>query len=320
MQGAVRMENLLKDLRAYTQASTMDTEPTGDIDAGEILKKTLLNLEVAIKDSGASISSTTLPRVRMHEFQLEQVFQNLIGNAIRYRSSAPPQIHIAAERSAMNGVSRFKTTESVSPLNSRSRIFGIFKRLHTAARNIPAPGWGWPSANGSLNGAGDESGWNRNQGEVRRFTSRFQGACRLDLRSYEPDGEPAVWKGIASCGDRWRCARASPCGRVADETRAVYNALEHPVGTRPLREIAQPGERVAIIVNDITRLTRTDLLLPPIIDTLNKAGIVDSDIFIVFALGIHRPQTEEERRLILGGEIFSASEISIMSRPMTPIW
>lgn len=91
---------------------------------------------------------------------------------------------------------------------------------------------------------------------------------------------------------------------VADETRAVYNALEHPVGTRPLREIAQPGERVAIIVNDITRLTRTDLLLPPIIDTLNKAGIVDSDIFIVFALGIHRPQTEEERRLILGGEIF----------------
>jgi PAS domain S-box-containing protein len=133
LQGAVRMENLLKDLRAYTQASTMDTEPTGDVDAGEILKKTLLNLEVAIKDSGASISSTTLPRVRMHEFQLEQVFQNLIGNAIRYRSSAPPQIHIAAER--LRDEWRFSVQDNgigIAP-QFKEQIFGIFKRLHTAA-------------------------------------------------------------------------------------------------------------------------------------------------------------------------------------------
>jgi nickel-dependent lactate racemase len=91
---------------------------------------------------------------------------------------------------------------------------------------------------------------------------------------------------------------------VADETRAVYDALENPIGSRPLHEVARPGERVAIIVNDITRLTRTDLLLPPIINTLNEAGIPDGDIFIVFALGIHRRQTEDERRLILGDEIF----------------
>lgn len=92
---------------------------------------------------------------------------------------------------------------------------------------------------------------------------------------------------------------------VPDETRAVYTALENPISSRPLRDIAQPGERVAVIVNDITRLTRTDLLLPPIIDTLNGAGIPDRDIFIVFALGIHRRQTDEERRLILGDEIFA---------------
>jgi lactate racemase len=92
--------------------------------------------------------------------------------------------------------------------------------------------------------------------------------------------------------------------RVADETGAVWDALEHPIGSRPLRDIARPGERVAIIVNDITRLTRTDLLLPPVINTLNAAGVPDRDIFIVFALGIHRRQTEDERRLILGDEIF----------------
>jgi nickel-dependent lactate racemase len=103
-------------------------------------------------------------------------------------------------------------------------------------------------------------------------------------------------------GDQLLPRRAEP---IADETRAVYDALESPIGRAPLREIVHPGERVAIVVNDITRLTRTDLMLPPIVDTLNAAGVPDSDMFIVFALGIHRLQTDEERRLIVGDEIYS---------------
>jgi lactate racemase len=91
---------------------------------------------------------------------------------------------------------------------------------------------------------------------------------------------------------------------VADETRAVFDALANPIGTPPLRDIVQPGERVAIIVNDITRLARADLLLPPIVDTLNTAGIPDTDIFIVFALGIHRRQSDEERQFIVGDAIY----------------
>ena len=101
VQGATRMESLLKDLRTYTQVSTMGKDPTDDIDAGEILEKTLLNLQVAISNSGASISSTALPKVRMYEFQLEQVFQNLIGNAIRVsrrRTAADPDCRRAAGR------------------------------------------------------------------------------------------------------------------------------------------------------------------------------------------------------------------------------
>jgi lactate racemase len=92
---------------------------------------------------------------------------------------------------------------------------------------------------------------------------------------------------------------------VADETAAVYEAIEMPIGTEPLRNIVRPGEHVAIVVNDITRLTRTDLILPPIVNTLNAAGIPDRDIFIVFALGIHRRQADDERKLILGEEMFS---------------
>src|SRR5215472_9037845 len=103
-------------------------------------------------------------------------------------------------------------------------------------------------------------------------------------------------------GDLLAPRRAEP---VADETAAVYDAIEKPIGAAPLRNIVRPGERVAIVVNDITRLTRTDLILPPIVNTLNAAGIPDRDMFIVFALGIHRRQTDDERRLILGDEMFS---------------
>ena len=91
---------------------------------------------------------------------------------------------------------------------------------------------------------------------------------------------------------------------VDDEVRVVSDALRNPIGTPPLGEIVRAGERVAIVVNDITRLTRTDLILPPVIDALNAAGIPDGDIFIVFALGIHKRQTDEERRLILGDDIY----------------
>ena len=90
---------------------------------------------------------------------------------------------------------------------------------------------------------------------------------------------------------------------MQDEHAAVLDALENPIGTRPLREIACAGERVAIVVNDITRLTRTDLFLPMIVAVLNASGIPDSDIFIVFALGIHRRQTDAERIEIIGEEL-----------------
>lgn len=91
---------------------------------------------------------------------------------------------------------------------------------------------------------------------------------------------------------------------VADEIAAVREALRNPIGTPPLRDIVRPGESVALIVNDITRLTRSELMLPPLVDELNAAGIPDERITIVFALGIHRPQTPEERRRIVGDDLY----------------
>jgi len=96
-----------------------------------------------------------------------------------------------------------------------------------------------------------------------------------------------------------------PATPIRDETQAVFAALENPIGRPPLGRIVRPGERVAIVVNDITRLTRTDLILPPILETLNAAGIPDRDMFIVFALGIHRRQTDDERKQIVGEEVYA---------------
>jgi PAS domain S-box-containing protein len=141
IQGALRMEQLLKDLRAYTHASMGGQEAAKEIDAGEILDKALLSLGAAINQSGASITRTDLPRVRMHEFQLEQIFQNLIGNAIRYRASAPPRIHVAAVEQGTGWL--FSVEDNGIGINPqyKEQIFGIFKRLHSTSE-YPGTGMG----------------------------------------------------------------------------------------------------------------------------------------------------------------------------------
>lgn len=113
-----------------------------------------------------------------------------------------------------------------------------------------------------------------------------------------PFGESAIPVDVA--GELIRHREIAP---YADELGAVREALRNPIGTPPLRDIVKPGEQVALIVNDITRLTRTDLLLPPVVDELNAAGVADENIQVIFALGIHRPQTEDERRRILGDDL-----------------
>jgi PAS domain S-box-containing protein len=140
-QGAARMQNLLSDLRIYTQVSADDEEPVEEIDAGEVLKNTLLSLDVAIKESGASIEATALPRVRMHEFELQQVFQNLIANAIRYRRSLPPRIVVAAVSQDDRWLFSVQDNGIGIEPQYKEQIFGIFKRLHGGA-DYPGSGMG----------------------------------------------------------------------------------------------------------------------------------------------------------------------------------
>lgn len=95
-----------------------------------------------------------------------------------------------------------------------------------------------------------------------------------------------------------------------DGEKAIKEALENPIGTTRLSEIVNSGEKVAIVVSDITRLwVRSDVFLPFILEELNKGGISDKDMFIVLGNGAHREQTPEEMKLIVGKEVYSRIKV-----------
>ena len=92
---------------------------------------------------------------------------------------------------------------------------------------------------------------------------------------------------------------------VEDEAGEIIRALQHPIGTPPLREMAQRGMKVVIVVNDVTRPTPTYKLLPPLLQELGTSGIPDGDILILVATGTHRDTRPDELQNLLGKETLS---------------
>ena len=85
----------------------------------------------------------------------------------------------------------------------------------------------------------------------------------------------------------------------------VKRAIQNPIGTARLSDIVKKGERICIITSDITRPMPSKVVLPIVLDELQAAGIPDSDITVVFALGNHRAHTEEERKYLAGDEVYA---------------
>jgi len=141
LQGALRMEQLLKDLRAYTLVSTSRQPPVENSDSGVALERALAVLRPAISDSGARITSAALPIVKLQQFRLEQLFQNLISNALRYRGAACPEIRVSAEADG-NGW-QFAVQDNGIGIDPKykEQIFELFKRLHSVAE-YPGTGMG----------------------------------------------------------------------------------------------------------------------------------------------------------------------------------
>ncbi len=140
--GAKRMEQLVRDLLVYTQSASADGAGLENAESSNALAKALANLSAAVSETAAEITQDSLPCVRMREIQLQQLFQNLIGNAIKYRKdNERPCIHVSAERRAKEWLFSVRDNGIGIAEEYKERVFGIFKRLHTDGK-YPGTGIG----------------------------------------------------------------------------------------------------------------------------------------------------------------------------------
>jgi PAS domain S-box-containing protein len=130
VDGVRRMDGLLKGLLAYSQAG-IDAESSTSLECGPVLNDALANLRRAIAESGAGITCDPLPAVACADSALLALFQNLIGNAIKYRdTSRPLHVHVSAVREGR--CVRFSVADNGIGMKTEylTLIFGVFKRLH----------------------------------------------------------------------------------------------------------------------------------------------------------------------------------------------
>ena len=93
-------------------------------------------------------------------------------------------------------------------------------------------------------------------------------------------------------------------GGSVSGVEAVVQGLENPIGSKRLSQIVQKGQKVVIVTSDITRPMPSYLVLPPVLKELNEGGVPDSDITVVFALGSHRAHTEDEKKKLVGEDVY----------------
>ncbi len=132
VEGATRMQALLEDLLAFSRVGkNCDSHTLTDVNVA--VDEAIRNLTIALRDQGVIVTRNPLPTVQADRFQLVQLFQNLIGNAVKFRGKAVPQVTISAERQGEEWV--FSVADNgigIAP-EHRDLIFKIFQRLHTRA-------------------------------------------------------------------------------------------------------------------------------------------------------------------------------------------
>jgi PAS domain S-box-containing protein len=129
VDGATRMQRLIKDLLAYSRVTTKG-QAFERVDCKELLKEVLSDLRLAVEESRAVVTQGALPIVMADGVQLRQLLQNLIGNAIKFRSEEAPWVHVSAER--RNNEWLFSVRDNGIGIDPEyaERIFIIFQRLH----------------------------------------------------------------------------------------------------------------------------------------------------------------------------------------------
>jgi PAS domain S-box-containing protein len=130
VEGAQRMEVLVRDLLTFARAGDAGDLKPRSADAGVALGKAVENLEVSVRESATIVTSDPLPEVAVAETHLQQLFQNLLSNSIKYRSEAAPRVHVGVQ--PQDGFHLFSFEDNGIGIEPEyfEKIFGLFKRLH----------------------------------------------------------------------------------------------------------------------------------------------------------------------------------------------
>jgi PAS domain S-box-containing protein len=140
VDGAKRMQQLIVDLLAYSRVGTQG-QTTEMVDTAPLLQRALFNLQRSIKENQATVTWGHLPTVPVDSTQLTQVFQNLIGNAIKFHGDKPPQVHVDSWRNDKFWEFTVKDNGLGIDPEYNDKIFVIFQRLH-AKEKYPGTGIG----------------------------------------------------------------------------------------------------------------------------------------------------------------------------------
>jgi PAS domain S-box-containing protein len=140
VDGAARMQQLINDLLSYSRVGTRG-KPFETTSCEVVLEKALLNLKTTIEENHALVTHNALPTVMADSSQLVQLFQNLVGNAIKFHSDELPEVHIGAERNGTEWIFSVRDNSIGIAPEYFERIFVIFQRLHARAE-YPGTGIG----------------------------------------------------------------------------------------------------------------------------------------------------------------------------------
>jgi signal transduction histidine kinase len=140
VDGVERMSSLIHDLLQYSQTTAAKTLPTEPTPGERALNEVIFALSASIQESGAAITHDPLPDVWIESRSLTLLFQNLIGNAIKYRDRVPLHVHVSAQSVDEDWLFSVRDNGIGIAPQYRERIFGIFKRLH--GKEIPGTGIG----------------------------------------------------------------------------------------------------------------------------------------------------------------------------------
>jgi len=197
VNAAARMGSLINDLLAYARFTTEEERPVS-VALDEDLEAAITHLDEAIKESGATVTHDAMPTLPVDRGQMVRLFQNLIGNAVKYRKAdEPAKVHLSAEQTGAEWVISIRDNGIGFDPKDASAIFQPFKRLHTA-EEYPGTGVGLAICRRIVQAQGGRIWAESVLGEGTTFFFTLPVESRAALKHTPPINSPAPESSVSA--------------------------------------------------------------------------------------------------------------------------